>query len=453
MRTHLLLLALCVALVASGGGRAGGSPRFGPIFDCETGLGFTCRNLAVPLDHSRRRPGTLQLRVALATDLHQPRGALVILTGGPGQPGVRNAAWGAMPFIWPLMHDYRLVLVDQRGTGPNALRCPALQAAMGGSDLAPPPASAVRACAAAIGTKRQFYGTDDVVADLELLRQALGADKLSLDGISYGTYVAERYALAHPSRVQKLVLDSVVPHEPVSALGTVGMRASARVLRDVCRQTPCTSDPASDLAAVVRKRHDGPRLLDALTLLSIIDPSYRVAIDVPTVLQEARAGRLAGLNDLFAWARRWNAAPAEYLSQGLHASTLCADWRYPWGDSSTPLTGRAAALARAVKRLPERAVWPFDRGTASGNGFVRQCLPWSPTAPTPLPPKGAKLTVPTLLVNGDRDLSTPLEWARQEAALAPNGRLVVVAGAGHSVQSRAKSDAGREAVYAFLRSP
>ena len=32
-------------------------------------------------------------------------------------------------------------------------------------------------------------------------------------------------------------------------------------------------------------------------------------------------------------------------------------------------------------------------------------------------------------------------------------QALVVPGAGHSVQSRAKSDAGREAVYAFLRSP
>ena len=58
--------------------------------------------------------------------------------------------------------------------------------------------------------------------------------------------------------------------------------------------------------------------------------------------------------------------------------------------------------------------------------------------------------VPALLVNGDHDLSTPLEWARKELALAPKGKLVVVHGAGHSVQSRAVSDAGRRAVAAFL---
>jgi pimeloyl-ACP methyl ester carboxylesterase len=83
-----------------------------------------------------------------------------------------------------------------------------------------------------------------------------------------------------------------------------------------------------------------------------------------------------------------------------------------------------------------------------GNGFVRQCLPWSPTRPTPLP--HGKLLVPTLLVNGDHDLSTPLAWARQQLARTPHGKLVVVPGAGHSVQSRAVSDVGRHAVARFL---
>src|SRR5262249_26982835 len=58
--------------------------------------------------------------------------------------------------------------------------------------------------------------------------------------------------------------------------------------------------------------------------------------------------------------------------------------------------------------------------------------------------------VPTLLLAGNRDLSTPLPWARQELALAPRGRLVIVRGSGHSVQSRATLPAGRDAVRRFL---
>jgi pimeloyl-ACP methyl ester carboxylesterase len=53
-------------------------------------------------------------------------------------------------------------------------------------------------------------------------------------------------------------------------------------------------------------------------------------------------------------------------------------------------------------------------------------------------------------VNGDHDLSTPLEWARAELKLIPQGRLVVVPGAGHSTQLRALSGIGRRAVARFL---
>jgi pimeloyl-ACP methyl ester carboxylesterase len=143
-----------------------------------------------------------------------------------------------------------------------------------------------------------------------------------------------------------------------------------------------------------------------------------------------------------------DAAPADALDQGLHASALCADWRYPWGTSAAPLAGRSTALHRAVAKLRPGALFPFDRATASGNGFIRQCLPWAPTPPTPL--DRGRITVPTLLVNGDHDLSTPLEWAKQELARTTHGKLVVVPGAGHSTQSRSVSDVSRKAVAAFL---
>lgn len=444
------LLALFAGLVLTVPAGAAQPPRLGDPVHCVAPSGFTCRYLTVPLDRSGARPGTLRLKVAAANNTGAPRGVLLLLTGGPGQPGVPFAA-RLSAILSAVTRDYRLVLFDQRGTGDQALNCPELQTAMGSSDLTPPPARAVRICASRLGANRRFYGTDDVVADLDALRQALGAEKWALDGVSYGTYVAERYALAHPSRVSKLVLDSVVPHDGRWDLGVREMQAAARVLRLACAGTGCPGDPAADLAAVVAKRRNGVRVLDALTLLSIVDPTYRQAFDVPTALHQARLGNLAALNGMLATTRSWSGTSARDLSQGLHASALCADFRYPWGTSASPLSVRGGALARAVKRVPARRFWPFDRATATGNGFIQQCLPWAPTPPTPAPRAGAKITAPTLLVNGDRDLSTPLAWARQEAALTPNGRLVVVAGAGHSVQSRARNPAGRNAVFQFLR--
>jgi pimeloyl-ACP methyl ester carboxylesterase len=443
------------ALLVPGEGRSRATepPHITGVHACWF-TGFTCGTLSVPLDHSGRVGGRLSLAVAVAdTPPEPPRGFLLVLM--PGQPGVQFATQMAGKLA-PVLREYRLVLYDERGTGGGALQCPQLQAQMGRSLLRPPTAGAVRSCAAAIGTRRQFYGTDDVVADMELLRRALNADRWTLDGISYGSYVAERYALAHPSRVRRLVLDSVVPHDGSFQLLAPSMRRAAAVLRLACRSRPrCAGDPAGDLATVVRARHNGTALLDALVNLGLwVDWTYRASYDVPRLLHEARLGNHRQLETMLAATERANSIRADELSRGLLASKLCADLRWPWGSATAPLAGRADALRRAVERLPPRALWPFDRATALGNGLVRQCLLWPPSAATPAPPEGARLpNVLVLLLAGDRDLVTPIELARYEAAGARSATLVVVAGAGHSVQFRSVGHAGLRAIQRFLLAP
>jgi pimeloyl-ACP methyl ester carboxylesterase len=433
-----LLLALTLLLSTHVTG-----PRLRDSAPCPGVTGYTCSTLDVPLDRTGRRKGTLHLRVGAADNAGAPRGVLLVLSGGPGQPGLFLLDRFVDKALAAEKETYRVVVFDQRGTGGGALDCEAMQQQMGASDLYPPTAAAVRACAAKLGDRRRFYGTDDVVADIDALRRALGVDKIALDGVSYGTYVGERYALAHPDHVSKLVLDSVVPHVGLTDLGVVEFRATARVLRSVCGNR-CVND----LAAVIKRYHNGVDVLDALTTDSIVDPTYTTVFNIPQALRAARNGAPGLLESFVASMHAGDTAPADALDQGLHASALCADWRYPWGTSAAPIAGREAALARAVARLPASAVFPFDRRTASGNGFVRQCLPWAPTPPTPL--DRGKITVPTLLLNGNHDLSTPLEWAKQELARTTHGKLVVVPGAGHSTQSRSVSDVSRKSVAAFL---
>jgi pimeloyl-ACP methyl ester carboxylesterase len=425
---------------------AGPAPRLTVSHPCDNAKGFTCSTLTVPLDHAGRTPGNLRLAVAAADNADAPKGVLVALTGGPGQGGVafipRQRAR-----MRSLLRDYRLVMFDQRGTGAGALRCPALQRAMGTSDLTVPPPGSVEACARALGPNRRYYSTADTVADLEALRGALGVDKVTLDGVSYGTFVAERYAMAHPERVNRLVLDSVVPADGLDTLEVEGMSETARVLRAVCRAQRCPGDPAADLAAVVRRYDIGSELDDTLVAMSVGAPNFP---GVLAALREARAGKPAHLRRIVRVVRRAQRAPAQVLSQGLHAATLCADARPPWGGAAAPLAGREEALRRAAARTDPA---PYDRATVAGNGFAQLCLRWPPT-PAPPAPKSADLPpVPTLLLAGDRDLSTPLPWAREQAAHAPRGRLVVVRGAGHSVQSRAPGGRGRRAVQRFLLAP
>jgi pimeloyl-ACP methyl ester carboxylesterase len=445
------LVSGCTGAPSRPGGQVPSAQEHAGLHDvrpCSGIPAFSCGSLSVRLDPFGSAPGRLSLRVAMSDVATAPRGVLVFLTGGPGQPGVPFAPRLAGR-LGPALRGYRLVMFDQRGTGAGALDCPALQRQMGASDLTVPAPAAVRACAAAIGPDRRFFATADTVADIEALRAALGVARLTLDGVSYGSYVAEQFALTHPGEVSRLVLDSVVPSWNVDPLQLVNMRQTATVLRDACAAQGCGSDPASDLAAVVRRYHDGPALLDMLVALSVGDPSFP---GVPAALHAAADGRPDALNALVARVRTADSATAGELSQGLHVSTLCADMPMPWGGPDTSPAARAAALARAVARLTSAQVWPFDRATAAGNGLIQTCLYWPP-APAPAAaaaPRAALPSVPVLLLAGGHDLSTPLAGARAQAALAPDGHLFVVPTAGHSVQSRAAGNPAEAELARFL---
>jgi pimeloyl-ACP methyl ester carboxylesterase len=402
----------------------------------------------VPLDHAGQAGGTLALAVGAASGNTKQHGVLLFLTGGPGQPGI--------PFLTRVstrlraaLAGYRLVMFDQRGTGAGALECPALQKAAGASDLTVVPSATVTSCARSIGEDRRYYTTSETVADIDELRTALGADRLTLDGVSYGTFVAERYVLHYPTHVARLVLDSVVPHTGVDPMYSAALSGSGRVLRSVCASDRCHWDPAADLAAVVRREHNGPAVLDALVADSVVAPDYPGWLDA---LHAAGVGHPDALQSILTSVHRGEAVPAQYLSQGLHESTLCLDIAPPW-DPAAPRAQRTATLARLVASTTTADLYPFDRATATGNGLAQGCLDWPPTRPPAVPEnnQAAKLpAVPVLLLSGDRDLSTPQAWARAEAALAPDGTLLEVPGAGHSVQLRARDPDVRRTLKRFL---
>ncbi|MEU7028210.1 hypothetical protein AB0A60_16155 [Streptomyces sp. NPDC046275] len=110
----------------AGGSAATGAPALTGHRPCPGQPDVTCADLTVPLDRGGAVPGTLKLRTALYGPADAPRGTLLFLTGGPGQPGV--------PFVERIrarlpkaLAAYRLVMIDQRGTGGTAVDCPALQ--------------------------------------------------------------------------------------------------------------------------------------------------------------------------------------------------------------------------------------------------------------------------------------------------------------------------------------
>lgn len=442
MRLIVVLFLLCAAACSS-------SPAAHQ--SCAGVEGFTCTTLRVPLDHRQPTGKTLDLAVVAADNVDAPRGVLLILTGGPGQPGVGLLRRVRTAVDSSLLDQYRLVMMDQRGTGESGINCPSLQTAVGGSDFLTPPIDAEQDCARRLGRARDYYGTPDTVEDIDLLRQSLNQDRLTLNGTSYGSFTAAQYGLKYPNHVRSIVLDSVVPHGGINPFGLDLMAATGPILAATCRQDPaCTTDPVADLAWLVQHgKVSGVDMLESLSVLSLnaVNPSLK---GIPATLHAARDGDDAGLKELLQQATSRTMAYDD-LSAGLHLATFCSDLRFPWGTSATPIADRPAALKTALARLNPAQLYPYDVATVRNQLMVDGCLRWPPARASTYP-ANQMLLPRTLILQGSNDLFCPAAWATWERDHARDARLVVVPGSGHGVQGSRSDPTGRNAVREFLLS-
>jgi pimeloyl-ACP methyl ester carboxylesterase len=425
--------------------------------------GFDCFDVPVPLDRSGAINGTVDLPVMVQRG-DEP--VMLALGGGPGQGMTRVAE--PIAELLSTLTGHRIAVLDQRGTGDVALHCPAMQdAAL--TDFTVPPRGTVEACGDALGDTRGLYSTTATVADLEDVRAALGVEQVALFGVSYGTYTAERYARAFPDRVLSLVLDSVVPQQNVDPFLAANMSGVGRVLDQLCtkrsRCAEATDDPVRDLRRLVRRtnsdaipaavkvggervraRIDGPALVDLATGLSSFFQNKLARL--PSAIKAALRERPKRLVAMYRDYREKNYTPDPAdLSWGLHTATICADVPFPWGSAASDPASRPAAAEAALAALPPGSWGPFGADTAVRNGLLRTCERWPATNVAPPPEPGPLPAVPTLILAGTWDLSTPIQDARTEARRSPDATFAKLHELGHSTVTSA--ECAQDAVLRF----
>jgi pimeloyl-ACP methyl ester carboxylesterase len=198
--------------------------------DC--GDGFQCATARVPLDYDRPRGTKISLALIRlpAGDPARRIGSIFINPGGPGGSGVDFVrAAGPILYSDEVRARFDLVGFDPRGIiGSTPLRC--FETFDQALAVLPPMAFPVtraeeriwirsdralaRACAQRGGAILDHMSTANVARDLDLLRRAVGDDKLSYVGYSYGTYLGATYANLFPNKVRALVVDGVL--DPVA---------------------------------------------------------------------------------------------------------------------------------------------------------------------------------------------------------------------------------------------
>lgn len=426
------------------------SPDFGT-----QSLQAQCGSLEVPENHAA--PDGRKIRLAIAwipAKGEAEPDPMFMLAGGPGQSALESFP-GIAPAFAEMGKRRHVILVDQRGTGAsNKLICKDSEGKSavldeGAESIQDAQAFASR-CAAQLGKTAdpRFYSTSDAIQDLDAVRAALGAERINLMGISYGSRVAQQYAKRYPPRTRTLTIDGIVPNSLV--LGNMHAKnlersldlQFARCAQDKSCRTN-VGNPRERLNALMTKLQTDPPLVryrDATTgeskeevmrptdvgmLARMFAYSPAAASVLPLQLREATEGRY---EPLMALSKLLSGTLGEQIMHGMQLSVICAE------DAG------------------ELKSDPADAGSLIGVGIIEvlkaQCDVW-PHGTRPAgfrePLRGA---VPVLILSGEFDPVTPPRYgdavlyglADPEAAVPKdakpvlqNARHLVVRGQGHNV--------------------
>ncbi|MGH8184778.1 MAG: alpha/beta fold hydrolase [Rhodanobacteraceae bacterium] len=400
-----------------------------------------CAKFPVSENRADPKSRTLDLKLAIVKSESQvPDEDLVVyLAGGPGQSAIQT--WPEVaPGLAPLLKHHDVLLLDQRGTGEShPLKCPAIEKQMQKQADAQP-STAQRAawigqCAQEVEKTAdpRYYTTTDAVADLEAVRQALGAPRLDLVGVSYGTRMAQHYAAAHPDAVRSILLDGVVPNQLVlGATFGEALQHSLKLQAAACSATPACKKAFGDwyttLHQLYAKLKAGPQ-----QQVTFADPSSN-----QPVTRAVTADTLVGVVRLFSYSAATQALLPLAVSEAAHGNyaPLMGQSQLLAGDLSASIEAGMQMSVICSEDAPLLKPRPQDADLLLGNelidAFIAECKVW-PHAPMPKDFHAPfKSSIPTLLISGARDPVTPPDYAAEVLQGLPDGRSLVVKGMGHA---------------------
>ncbi len=395
---------------------------------------------------------TIRIAYVVVPAERRDTGAVVVVGGGPGQPGTgfANVADAERTAVH---RDHDIVFVDQRGTGrSHPLDCPELFASRAHAFAQLFPSAELRACRARLARDADLnaYGTDRAADDLDALRAALGYRTISFDAASYASQFAFVYLRRHPEHVRALLLQSVAP--TFLKLPLPYSRGAQQALDDLF--TACGADAKcarafpdlrQEWAAVTARYASAPQRVrldersgPASVLLShevfadrirqaLYSPFFAAAL--PAVVHAAAHGDDGPLARLVALQIQGFGGE---LAMGENLSVTCAEDVAFITPAERAAAARTGFLGDARIRAQQRAcaIWNVRRAPASFVAPVRS-------------------RVPVLMISGSDDPATPPWLGARQLPYLPNGRQIVVPGGAHGSQSPCLTGIG----LAFLADP
>jgi len=435
----------------------------------ECGGGFECARIDVPKDPIGRsgRGFSLPLIRRPADDQEHRIGSLLVNPGGPGVSGVDFVRRASFIFSPAVRERFDIVGWDPRGVAGSepAVDCIDDLDAFVGMDPSPDTIAeqqaedaAARAfaegCVQRSGDILPFLATENTARDMDRIRAALGDEKLTYFGFSYGTFYGAIYAEMFPDRVRALALDAVVDPSITAQEDaknqTTGLAASLDAFFvDCAADSDCDfysgGDPSSAFDALMFQLEqqpipgdDGLDVGPGVAWLGVIAALYDSA-DWPQLAQslaDARDGDGSGLLDLsnFITGRFGPGSYTDELEQRI--GTLCVDSERLTYDEKVQLLEE---LAQIDPRFGDAGVGP------AGD----PCDFWPvPSAREPMTITAAGAP-PILVLGTTGDPITPYQQAESLARQLSSGVLLTLVGERHTAYGGANSCID-DAVDAYL---
>ncbi|MFD8142184.1 alpha/beta fold hydrolase [Streptomyces sp. NPDC059708] len=445
-------------VAAAGAGR----PAWCPTVE---GHRVECGSMTRPLVAGSPALGTVEVGYAVVR--HRApgpaKGTVAVNPGGPGEVAVERApVFGAA--LADLLADHDLLLVDPRGTGVSQrIPCGVTDAEYRLGTRAQQ-RDAVTRCAVNLGPRARGYTTAATADDIDAIRARLGVDRLTLYGLSYGTYLMPVYASRHPEHVRSIVLSGAYPLA-FDPLGRPGAQAVSLSLRRICERSAarpeaggrpaCDGDKAvRDLATTAARLREHPLDVDVplegaapyrmrltegkLAGLAYESASREVGSDpgapsllgtLPHALDRFAAGDSGPLLDLV----RAEGSTGSAEDQAPYIAVVCNDYRKPW-KADAPVSERWRQYRSALAGAGEGAFGAFGaagylEGPTDGGDV---CIGWPRGNTAPPQPAHPRLPdVPVLVLSGDLDANTPDANGRQAARQFRDAHFLSVRNTGH----------------------
>lgn len=430
-------------------------PQPDPVAWAPCGGGFDCATLTVPVDYLDPGGPTLELALTRrpAGDPQRRIGSLLVNPGGPGASGVRRVQRG-FRVSDEVAARFDIVGFDPRGIGASTpIACGGAVAAFRATDLDPDSpeeeAAMVAAaeavadeCTATEGDRLPHLGTLDVSRDVEVIRRALGEERVSFVGLSYGTLIAQLWADAHPSSVRAMVLDGVVDPGSGGVGGSSDQADAVEVVTEAI-DAACAADPACPLseAGGVLAAYDvlAERVEAGAGLGAEVGPTQLAYALIYATYGEAQWPRL--------WAALADALDGDYTGVAAMAASFTGLVDYASFAIVSCLDDPHPVGYRAWKAGADRLV---EDGSRLGRPIANELLPcafWPNGASRPAEVR-AEGAPPILVVGSTGDAATPFEQAVRVADTLASGHLLTVEIEGHVALG--DSDCAAEVVTRYL---